>query len=191
MSVEKGTPLVIPKMDLFIIHHPNGIQVARGKAPLGSFAVFPGLGKHLSKVLRLLPTTQEGVHDISPCLALTAVGSCIKPAAPEDHIAAFLDCLYPVDKLNAVNPDFVFRLAPDVFGGDYCSTLQKAGVHYLKKDKYDRAFKLVRGGKSSWFSVDFKKSSNLRRLCQQGRDAPSVSSGSSETSEHGRHDMLA
>ena len=90
-------------MDLFLVHQPNGMQIARGKPPLGSFAVFPGLGSQLPKVLRLLPRpTSEGLYDVSPCLALTAVGGCIKTPAPEDHIAAFVDCLYAVDKLNAL-----------------------------------------------------------------------------------------
>ena len=181
-------------MDLFLASHPNGIQIARGKAPEGTIAVFPGLGRHLPKVLRLLPPPVfDGVYDVTLCLALTAVGQSIKPAAHDDHIAAFLDCLYPVDKLNAANAEFVFKLAQDVFGRDYYSTLQKAGVHFLKKDKYDRAFKLIRGGKSSWFGIDIDKSMNLRRLvCHRGLDnTPSVSSGSSETSEHWRHDMLA
>ena len=163
------------------MQHPNGIQIARGKAPLGSFAVFPGLGKHLPKLLRVLPPpTSEGVYDISPCLALTAVGSCIKTPAPEDRIAAFLDSLYAVDKLNAVHPSCVSSFARDVFGGDYHSMLSKAGVRLMKKDKYDHAFKLVRGGKSSWIAIDVDKSWNLRRLCR-GLDAPS--SGTSDITD--------
>jgi hypothetical protein len=58
--------------------------------------------------------------------------------------------------------------------------LSKAGVRLMKKDKYDHAFKLVRGGKSSWVAIDFVKSSNLRRLCR-GLDAPS--SGSSDVTD--------
>ena len=168
-------------MDLFLVQHPNGIQIARGKAPLGSFAVFPGWGSQLPKALRPLPRpTPEGVYDISPCLALTAVGSCIKTPAPEDHIAAFVDCLYAVDKLNAVHPSRVSSFARDVFGSDYDSMLSKAGVRLMKKDKYDYAFKLVRGGKSSWVAIDFVKSSNLRRLC---RGLGASSSGSSDVTD--------
>ena len=163
------------------MQHPNGIQIARGQAPLASFAVFPGLGKQLTKVLRLLPRpTSEGLYDVSPCLALTAVGGCIKTPAPEDHIAAFVDCLYAVDKLNAVHPSCISGFARDVFGSDYYSMLSKAGVRLMKKDKYDHAFKLVRGGKLSWIAIDFVKSSNLRRLCR-GLDAPS--SGSSDVTD--------
>ena len=168
-------------MDLFLVQHPSGIQIARGQAPLGSVAVFPGLGKHLPRVLRLLPRpTSEGVYDISPCLALTAVGSCLKTPAPEDHIAAFVDCLYAVDKLNAVHPSCISCFARDVFGSDYYSMLSKAGVRLMKKDKYDHAFKLVRGGKSSWVAIDFVKSCNLRRVCR-GFDTPS--SGSSDVTD--------
>jgi hypothetical protein len=168
-------------MDLFLATHPSGIQIGRGQAPLGSVAVFPGLGKQLPKVLRVLPPpTPEGVYDISPCLALMAVGSCIKTPTPEGHIAAFLDCLYPVDKLNAAYPSCVSSLARDVFGIDYHSLLSKAGVRLMKKDKCDHAFKLVRGGKSSWVAIDFVKSSNLRRLCR-GLDASS--SGSSDVTD--------
>ena len=168
-------------MDLFLVHQPNGMQIARGKPPLGSFAVFPGLGSQLPKVLRLLPRpTSEGLYDVSPCLALTAVGGCIKTPAPEDHIAAFVDCLYAVDKLNAVHPSCVSSFARDVLGSDYHSMLSKAGVRLMKKDKCDHGFKLVRGGKSSWIAIDFAKSSNLRRLCR-GLDAPS--SGSSDVTD--------
>ena len=163
------------------MQHPSGIQIARGKAPLGSFAVFPGLGSQLAKVLRLLPRpTSEGVYDISPCLALTAVGSCMKTPAPEDRIAAFLDSLYAVDKLNAVHPSCVSSFARDVFGCDYDTMLSKAGVRLMKKDKNDHAFKLVRGGKSSWVAIDFVKSWNLRRLC---RGLVTPSSGSSESTD--------
>ena len=169
------------EMDLFLVQHPNGIQIARGKPPLGSFAVFPGLGNQLPKVLRLLPRpTPEGVYDISPCLALTAVGSCIKTPAPEDRIVAFVDCLYAVDKLNAVHPSCVSSFARDVFGSDYHSMLSKAGLRLMKKDKNDHAFKLARGGKSSWIAIDSVKSSNLRRLCR-GLDAHS--SGSSDVTD--------
>ena len=168
-------------MDLFVATHPSGIQIGRGQAPLASFAVFPGLGKHLPKMLRLLPPpVPEGVYDISPCLALTSIGSCISPPGPEDHIAAFVDCLYTVDKLNAVHPSCISGFAREVFGSDYYSMLSKAGVRLMKKDKYDHAFKLVRGGKSSWVAIDFVKSCNLRRLCR-GLGAPS--SGSSDVTD--------
>ena len=168
-------------MDLFVATHPSGIQIGRGQAPLASFAGFPGLGKHLPKVLRLLPPpVSEGVCDISPCLALTAVGSCIKTPAPEDHIAAFVDCLYAVDKLHAVHPSCISGFAREVFGSDYYSMLSKAGVRLMKKDKCDHAFKLVWCGKSSWVAIDFVKSCNLRRLCR-GLDAPS--SGSSDVTD--------
>ena len=168
-------------MDLFLAAHPNGIQIGRGQAPLGSVAVFPGLGNHLPKVLRLLPSpVSEGVHDISLCLALTAVGSCIKMPAPEDRTAAFLDCLYPVDKLNTTPPSCVSGLARDVFGSDYRSMLSKAGVRLMKKDKCDDAFKMLRGGKSSWVAIDIDKSWNLRRLC---RGLVTPSSGSSEATD--------
>ena len=179
------------EMDLFLVQHPNGIQIGHGQVPLGSFAVFPGLGKQLPKVLRVLPPpTPEGVYDISPCLALTAVGSCIRALAPEDHIAAFLDCLYPVDKLNAAHPRCVSGFAREVFGSDYCSILAKAGVHYVKKDKYNHAFKLIRGGKSYWFRIDFERSQNLRRMVNGGRSpygglqsTPPDGSGSSDVTE--------
>ena len=106
---KRGLHPVTAELDLFLVQHSNGMQIARGKPPLGSFALFPGLGKHLPKVLRVLPPpTSDGVYDISPCLALTAVASCIKTSAPEDRIAAFLDCLYPVDKLNATQLDRPF-----------------------------------------------------------------------------------
>ena len=168
-------------MDLFLVHQPNGMQIARGKPPLGSFAVFPGLGSQLPKVLRLLPRpTSEGLYDVSPCLALTAAGSCLKAPAPEDHIAAFVDCLYAVDKLNAVHPSCISGFARDVFGSDYYSMLSKAGVRLMKKDKYDHAFKLVRDGKSSWVAIDFVKSCNLRRLC---RGLVTPSSGSSDVTD--------
>ena len=158
------------QMDLFLVHHPSGIQIARGKAPLGSFAVFPGLGKHLPKVLRILPPpTSEGVYDISPCLALTAVASCIETPAPEDRKSAFLDCLCPVDKLNATQLDVVDSFAQDVFGKGYYSMLQKAGVRYMKQDKYNGAYKVIRGGKSYWFRIDFERSQNLRRLVNAER----------------------
>ena len=176
----KGTDPII-KMDLFVATHPSGMQIARGQAPLDAVAVFPGLGKHLPKALRLLPSpVSEGVYDISTCLALTTIGSCISPPAPEDHIAAFVDSLYAVDKVNAAHPSCISGLARDVFGSDYYSMLSKAGVRLMKKDKHDHAFKLVRGGKSSWIAIDFVKSCNLRRLCR-GRDAPS--SGSSEATD--------
>ena len=178
--IGKG-PYPIIKMDLFLVQHPNGMQIARGQPPLGSFAVFPGMGQHLPKVLRLLPRPVcDRVYDVSPCLALTAVGSCMSPPVPEDRIAAFLDCLYPVDKLNVAPTSCVSGLARDVFGSDYHSMLSKAGVRLMKKDKNDHAFKLVRGGKSSWVAIDFTKSWNLRRLCR-GLDAPS--SGSSEAAD--------
>jgi hypothetical protein len=178
--IGKG-PYLIIKMDLFLVQHPNGMQIARGQAPLGAIAVFPGLGKHMPKVLRLLPRPVcDGVYDVSPCLALTAVGSCMSPPAPEDRIAAFLDCLYPVDKLNVAPTSCVSGLARDVFGSDYRSMLSKAGVRLMKKDKYDDAFKMLRGGKSSWIAIDVDKSWNLRRLCR-GLDAPS--SGTSDITD--------
>jgi hypothetical protein len=58
--------------------------------------------------------------------------------------------------------------------------LSKAGVRLMKKDKYDHAFKLVRGGKSSWIAIDFVKSCNLRRLC---RGLVTPSSSGSESAE--------
>ena len=178
-------------MDLFLVHQPNGMQIARGKPPLGSFAVFPGLGKHLPKVLRVLPPpTSDGVYDISPCLALTAVATCIKTPAPEDRIAAFLDCLYPVDKLNATQLDVVDSFAQGVFGNGYYSMLQKAGVRYMKQDKYNGAYKVIRGGKSYWFRIDFERSQNLRRMVNGGRlpygglqSTPPDGSGSSDVTE--------
>ena len=178
-------------MDLFLVHQPNGMQIARGKPPLGSLAVFPGLGKHLPKVLRVLPPpTSEGVYDISPCLALTAVASCNKTPAPEDRIAAFLDCLYPVDKLNATQLDVVDSFAQDVFGNGYYSMLQKAGVRYMKQDKYNGAYKVIRGGKSYWFRIDFERSQNLRWMVNGGRSpyggsqsTPPDGSGSSDVTE--------
>ena len=181
-------------MDLFISIHPNGIRIGRGKAPEGSIAVFLGMGKHLPKVLHLMPPpVSDGIYAVSPCLALTAIGHCVKPADPEDHIAGFLECLYPVDKLNAIHPECVCLFAKDIFGDDYFSMLQKAGVHYMKKDRYDHAFKMVRSGKSYWFRIDTEKSRNFRRLVNRERsrsprrqglqDTPSVGSGASEATE--------
>ena len=182
---KRGLHPVTAEMDLFLVQYSNGMQIARGKPPLGSFALFPGLGKHLPKVLRVLPPpTSDGVYDISPCLALTAVASCIKTPAPEDRIAAFLDCLYPVDKLNATQLDLVHSFAEDVFGKGYYSMLQKAGIRYMKRDRYSGAYKVIRDGKSYWFRIDFERSRNLRRLVSSERSRSPRRQGESRSSTH-------
>ena len=142
-------------MSLFIAHRPEGLLIAKGAPPEGTIAVFPDLGKRLSKVQRHLPPpASEGVDDVSPFVALAAVAQCIKPVDPSDLSTAFRECLIPVDKLNADQPSAINWWAQDIFGCDYKSVLKKIGLVVFKKDANLSAYKLIHGVKSTWVRID-------------------------------------
>jgi hypothetical protein len=169
----KTTTIVLVKMDLFIAYHTDGIQIARGEAPRDSIAVFPSMGRHLPKVLRCLPEPlSEGIYEVTPCLALNAIAQCVKPLTPSDLTTAFRECLLTVDKLNTPHHSTVESWAESIFGDDYRAALRKAGVCYLKKDRFDSAYKLLHGGRSSWIRVDPDKAKNVVRLARERTRSP-------------------
>ena len=150
-------------MDLFLSPRPTGIFLGRGVPPEPPQVLFPGAGKHLPRVLRLLPPPVSGVIEVSLSLAIDAVVLCLKPTAPDEHVAAFLDCLLPVDKMNVGDPHCVWELAHKM-SGDAVGFLAKAGVYWLRKDKREFAYKLIRGGKSTWVCVNRERAQKLLRL---------------------------
>ena len=150
-------------MDIFLSTRPTGILIGRGAAPETPQVLFPGAGKHLSRVLRLLPPPVSGVIDVPLSLAIDAVVQCLKSPAPDEHVAAFLDCLLPVDKLNVGDPHSVWELAHKL-SGDVVGFLTKADVHWMRMDKREFAYRLIRAGKSTWVRVNREKAQKLLRL---------------------------
>ena len=150
-------------MDLFRSTRPTGIFLGRGVPPEPPQVLFPGAGKHLPRVLRLLPPLDSGVVDMPLSLAIDAVVHCLKPSAPDEHVAAFLDCLLPVDKMNVGDPHSVWELAHKL-SGDAVGLLAKAGIHWLRKDKREFAYKMIHGGRSTWVRVNRERAQKVLRL---------------------------
>ena len=167
-------------MDLFLITTPTGILIGRGVAPETPQVIFPGAGKHLGRVLRHLPAT-SGIIDAPLTLVLDTVVHCLKPTKPDEHIAAFLDCLIPVDKTNAAHPNDIWSLAFKLCRDDAYGFMARAGLHRMKLDRSDFSYKLVRGGKSSWVCVDYHKAKKLRSLVDSLSDRERTPRGLSET----------
>ena len=160
-------------MTLFVATHPQGLLIARGTPPDDAIAIFPGLGKDLPTVLRHLPPpVSEGIYDVSPCVALTAIGQCVKPAEPSDYITAFRECLTPVDKINTTPPGRVDEWARDIFGDEYRSAIRRVGLVWLKKDKCDWAYKMIHGGRSYWVRIDTYKAQLVERLARHRSRSP-------------------
>ena len=42
--------------------------------------------------------------------------------------------------------------------------LDKAGAHWMRKDKQDFAYKLIRGGKSTWVRVNRERAQKVLRM---------------------------
>jgi hypothetical protein len=172
-------------MDLFLSSTSKGTLIGRGVPSEPPQVVFPGAGAHLPKVLRLLPPAVSGVVEVSLSLAVSAVIQCLKPPDPDTHMAAFLDCLVPVDKLNTGWCANVSLLARTICGGEPDRFLERAGLHCMRLDKTNWAYKLIRNGKSTWVAVDQRKAHRLETLLRADESRETSRSprrGSSEPS---------
>jgi hypothetical protein len=159
-------------MDLFLIHKSSGVLIGRGVPPDIPQVVFPGAAKHLPKILRHFPTT-TGIIDAPLTLVIDAVVQCLKPPDPDEHVAAFLDCLIPVDKLNICRSDWVWKLAKDLYDEAPHRLLEKAGIHLMRVEEGRTAWKLIRGSKSYWVGVDHNKADRLVHLVNSMRSQAS------------------
>jgi hypothetical protein len=168
-------------MDLFLSSTPKGTLIGRGAPSESPQVVFPGAGVHLPKVLRLLPPVVSGVVDVPLSLAVDVVIRCLKPTDPDAYMAAFLECLVPVDKLNTGWSGDVPCLARAVCGGNPDQFLERVGLHKMLLGQSKCAYKLIRGGKSTWVAVDHRKADRLEMVLRAD-DRERTPRGSSESS---------
>ena len=141
-------------MSLFISRCPGGLTIATGTKPQGTIATFPGLGKHLARIRRYLPPADNGVYDVSPLVALTAVSRCLQPLQRCELADAFRACLVIVDKQSVDHPATIEGYAHDIVGWGWRPWLFKVGLAKFKTGEYTYGYKLVKGTKSYWVQVD-------------------------------------
>ena len=151
-------------MSLYVARCPGGLTITAGTKPKDIIATFPGLGKHLVRVKKHLPYPNNGVYDVSPLAALTAISRCLQPLQRCELADAFRSCLIVVDRQNAEDPAFIEAWAEEFSGWNTREFILRVGLAKFRHPEYTNAYKLVKGTKSYWVRINIFEAGHLRQV---------------------------